>query len=335
MLIDYKYLFLMKNNLLIKLLQRKKTGLIFAGHGVAKEWRNKELEVIHISLENFKEIIDLLEGLEYDFLSMQNIIDLSKNKFSYKKHWTHITFDDGYQNNFDIIYPYLKSKNIPFSVFISSHYVEAQELFPTFWVRLAHVYGKNLSSIYRASGFFKEEVSNNNYEKMLIYLDVDRHNALLEDIKGSFTTEELNEINEEFYNDRPMNLTSLKKLAEDSLVHLGAHSHLHISYHENQNVEKGINNIDKSLSLLKQWGVSGNTTFCYPNGDHSFLWANECRKFNIPLSFTSESGYISKRTNFQFMPRFWLSSKTKIFIICIISLLGNPGLNALKWLLKK
>jgi peptidoglycan/xylan/chitin deacetylase (PgdA/CDA1 family) len=326
----------MINKILKKILARKKVGLVFAGHGVAKEWENKKLEVVHIPFQNFKEIIELLEILDFDFLSIEEVVGLSKKKFKHHKHWTHLSFDDGYQNNYDIIYPYLKSKGIPFSIFVSTSYIESRDRFPTFWVRLAIEYNKSIDQVFNESNILLNHSASNKFEQGLIYSDIDSHNLLVEKIKKLFTEEELSEIEAKYYNDRSMTLTTLKNLASDPSVHLGAHSHLHIACHDKQPVGKVIENINTSISLLRDdWFVSKNPTYCYPNGDHGEIWVQACNELKIPLAFISDSGFVTEKTCGQLIPRFWLSSKNNILSICVISLFGDRFLRIVKKILNK
>lgn len=326
----------MMKYLLKKILAQRKVGFIFAGHGVAIEWKNKKIETIHISFSDFKAIIELLESLDFDFLCMDEVVALSKNKFSHTKHWTHISFDDGYQNNYDVVYPFLKNKGIPFSIYVSTSYIESRDRFPTFWVRLAQEYGKDLEQIYRQSKALGEGIINPNFEQLLINLDFKNHNELIGMIKKSFTVSELNKIDEQYYNDKPMTLDSILKLSNDSLVHLGAHSHLHIACHKNQHVDSVMDSIRQSIFILRdKWSVNKNPTFCYPNGDHDSDWGLRLEKINIPLAFSSDAGFISKDTNIYAIPRFWFSTRKKAYVACVLSLFGSFWLMMAKKILGK
>lgn len=322
----------MLTRLLVRLFEISKVGIVFAGHGVAASVIDQKVESLHLPLRDFEKIVELLEVLDFDFLGVGDLVELSNRKFLHKKHWVHLTFDDGYQNNFDVIYPLLRRKRIPFSIFISTSYPGSRDRFPTFWVRIAEAFGKDLAQLYRNSKLFGREVDGD-FECALINLPFSDHNFLVGEIKKLFTPDELASIESRYRNDAPISLCAIQEMSEDPLVHLGGHSHFHLACHGNQALEAGVDNMRRSLATLRDdWQCSPNPAFCYPNGNHSQFWVDECRKLGVPLSFISDAGYIDCRTDSQRMPRFWLSGKAKIFGICLLGILGNATLQVVIWL---
>ena len=296
-------------------------GIIFAGHGVARGFTSRKVEKVHLPFEDFAAIVALLKRLDYDFLAMDQVVALSRNGFRHRKHWVHLTFDDGYQNNFDVIYPFLKERGIPFSVFVSTHYVETRERFPTFMLGLAQELGLPL-----AETFAGADAARTVFDKHLHYASFDRHREIEAQVKSLFPNGD-EWASPDWYNDAPIELDDLKAMARDPLVHIGSHSHHHIIYHDGQDPSVARENLAESLRLLtSEWGVSGNPTFCYPNGDWAPQWAEMVRELGFPLGFPNITGFVDKSVSPMMMPRFWLSTQSRALLTCTLSVFGNQVL---------
>jgi peptidoglycan/xylan/chitin deacetylase (PgdA/CDA1 family) len=68
--------------------------------------------------------IDFINGIKqlsknFHFVSIDDFL----NHYHYKDNMILITFDDGFRNIFELAYPLLKSKQIPFTVFITTDYL--------------------------------------------------------------------------------------------------------------------------------------------------------------------------------------------------------------------
>jgi peptidoglycan/xylan/chitin deacetylase (PgdA/CDA1 family) len=309
--------------MLAKALKLKRTGIVFAGHGVSNQYKSKFVEEVHIPFSDFKSVVETLQRLDFDFLSMEKVIEISRNSWQYPKHWVHLTFDDGYQNNFDLLYPYLRDKKIPFSVFVSTFNVLTNERFPTFLVRIAYEKKRDLNF---ALGMPKGEHSHKDYQQRVNFASPQAHAQYIENLKGLLTAEEI----AEFYNDRPVALSDLKTMAQDPLVHIGSHSHKHILFHPTQDVRFMKENLSESKRLLREWGVEKNPTFCYPNGDHDANTAKLTAEAGYPLTFISRNGYVDSSVDPQLVPRFWLSTPARTLQICALSLGGNKILKLLR-----
>lgn len=72
-----------------------------------------------ISPEKFTEHLNLIERLGFDVKPLQYVIENIQNNIPFDKKTLAITFDDGYDSIYLAAYPKLKSRNWPFTVFIS------------------------------------------------------------------------------------------------------------------------------------------------------------------------------------------------------------------------
>ena len=301
-------------------------GIIFAGHGVATSFVNRTTEEVHITLDALRSVITVLKELDYDFLTMDQLVSLSANGFRHPKHWTHLTFDDGYQNIFDIAYPFLKARGIPFSVFVSTHYIQTGDRFPTFWLRLAEQLGLPLQQMFPHLSL-GERPAANLFQNGLRFASFAEHERIVGTVKSAVLAKHGGAILDRYYNDRPISIEDLVALASDPLVHVGSHSHHHIIYHDGQDRDVAKSNIDESIRLLREeWKVSKRPTFCYPNGDWAPQWAQLLADAGVPHAFPNATGFVDSTVEPQLMPRFWLSNPRRARATAAMSLVGNKML---------
>lgn len=308
------------------ILSRTGRGIIFAAHGVAREFKNPFVESVHIGHDDFVAIVEYLKSLDFEFLGISEVVALSKKQFRHSRHWCHFSFDDGYQNNLDTVYPILKDFKIPFSVYVSTYYVESGDYFPTFYMRYAEILGKNFSSLVEDLATSDPDAIRQAAYREVMYASVDRYDEMAERVKSLFSTEELAGA-KGFYDDRPLSVDALKELASDPLVHIGSHNHRHVIMHSGQNPEQMRQEIERSMDrLVNRWKVSAAPTFCYPNGDYTTESTKVCEALNIPLALLTESGFVSATTYSRRMPRFWLATARRAKMVSRLALLGNLGI---------
>ena len=69
---------------------------------------------------NYLEKLIIKIKKNYKFVDLETLL---KN-YDSKKHFCHLTFDDGYLDNFKYAYPILKKHNVPCTIYISDSFVE-------------------------------------------------------------------------------------------------------------------------------------------------------------------------------------------------------------------
>jgi peptidoglycan/xylan/chitin deacetylase (PgdA/CDA1 family) len=304
------------------LLSHSSRGLVLATHGVTNDLINSPIEQVHIKNKNFTGVIELLKDLDFDFISMDELLSISRNGFKYKRHWVHLTFDDGYSNICNGTLQWLIEREIPFSIFVSTHHIETGIQFPTFFARYAHSLNKDLAKIYSIKSVTNFEEA----EARLKFSDCLTHEELLKKIFTSLSESERREI-DSFKNELPLNLQLLSWIAEQQGVHIGSHMHHHWLFHDNQNIELMAADLKISLNKLKkEWAINKSPGFCYPNGNYNASAVDILRGLGIDIAFTSQSGFVDSRTECLLMPRFAITSRLRMLGICILCTLGNRSL---------
>lgn len=98
-------------------------GRILMLHRVVEhrsEGENRELE---ITPEFLRRTIETYRQQGHQFVSIDEACDIiSKGRTNHP--FVCLTFDDGYQDNYDIAYPVLKQMNIPFAVYVTTGFID-------------------------------------------------------------------------------------------------------------------------------------------------------------------------------------------------------------------
>ena len=101
---------------------QKKTGLrVLMYHKTIDTGNSDLLTVTRHQLEKQFQFL-LREG--YNCVSLQEVIDHISTVSSFKKRPLMLTFDDGYKNNFTVLYPLLKKYNLKAVIFLVPGFIE-------------------------------------------------------------------------------------------------------------------------------------------------------------------------------------------------------------------
>ena len=114
-------------------------GEIWMLHRVVEHVSNvpeqKELEVTVAWLE---QKINEYRSKGYIFISINNLTTLNtKHSTLNTKKWVCLTFDDGYRDNYTLAYPMLKRLNVPFTVYVTTGFIDNQ--LPMWWYEGEHL----------------------------------------------------------------------------------------------------------------------------------------------------------------------------------------------------
>lgn len=103
------------------LMDRLPKILVLVYHRVLPEVRSNPLNTI-VSLKKFTEQIDTLSE-RFPIISLKSAIDQSISGRAQNKIQVVLTFDDGYVENYEIVFPLLKKKGLNASFFIATDYI--------------------------------------------------------------------------------------------------------------------------------------------------------------------------------------------------------------------
>lgn len=83
---------------------------------------------LEISPEHLEEIIHFFKDRDYHFASIQDLPNLVSAETKQKKVVV-FTFDDGYLDNYKYAYPIFKKHGIPFTIYITTNFIERKTIF--------------------------------------------------------------------------------------------------------------------------------------------------------------------------------------------------------------
>lgn len=305
-----------------------KTGFFLFGHGVTdKERTNIIIQDLHIEMRYFTRMIDLWEKMGFVFLSMEESMEVVLNRRKINKPWIHLTFDDGYKNNFTILYPYLKSKNIPFTVFLSTRNITEQRRFDNYKIYCSLTHTKNSEGKHLILDPFREQLpvrTDSDTEilsmvKLFKYFSVTDKEAFIEKIERLLSPEEWKLYNELYDTEEVLSFQDIEIMSKDPLVYFGSHGHNHYILSTLSDDQINFEQTE-SRKIIYQLTGKQPEAYCYPNGRVGLDFRDNIDKLCIQnqykVSFTtSKKKYIAgvnplliprMPVSYRYMPKLFL-----------------------------
>ncbi len=298
-------------NLLATYTSTLNPGFVLFGHGVTKNIIDTDIQRIQLHNNDFVKAIEFLEKLNFRFISMEQFQEIAALKIKPNYPWVHLTFDDGYKNNLTELYPYLKQKQIPFTIFISINHIVSNKRFDHYLIAAAIKHTKQNQTLTEIAGSLG--ITNNDRSALINliirkykYISVEEKNAILPTICNLLDSYEWEYYNRIYESEDVLSVDDLKLLAADPLVHIGSHGYNHYiqtTLTENERMLE----LQQSYNLLEQLLEKQQTTFCYQNGginDFSAQTKLSCQKANYKFCFTTIARKWEPNTDLMEIPRF-------------------------------
>jgi len=305
-----------------RLARKFRTGaVVLYYHGVEPEITDSQVQEIHLPLELFERHIDYLRK-NFDIISLPYLLDCLKNGYRLDPLSVLITFDDGYKNNRSIVWPFLSSLEIPFSIFISTRHIDEGLRFPTYFLRAAlfcsehrdiHIKSMNLS--FDISTQEKKIAAKVYLERLLKQSSQAVVNRIISDVRASIRAERWAEINGRFHSDEPLSWEDVRQLAENGVA-IGSHCHDHFILHSKQALSEMDYQISTSKQMIEE-KLGQCPYFAYPEGGSSNLDGNailSVANSRYEMGFTSVGGEINEKLNPFILPRVGIPSRFDNFV---------------------
>lgn len=242
---------------------------------------------------------DFIRQMEYvsehfDILGMEDALGrMSDGRAGSKKPSALITFDDGYNGNNRVLFPIVKSMNLPVTVFVASGAVNEGQLYWYDRVIIALQGNAQVALDLRRLDLGSYRI--NRYRGAENWREIDR---LLCDLKAleprkraaavESIIDELGPRKAAPYFMGPLSHAELVELSGSPLITIGAHSHCHniLTQLPVQEVRKSI---QTSKELLEKWTGRKMRYFSYPNGNYNDSVVDIVRGLGFECSFTTVS----------------------------------------------
>jgi peptidoglycan/xylan/chitin deacetylase (PgdA/CDA1 family) len=212
-----------------------------------------------------------------------------------------ITFDDGYQNVFDVAFPILREFHFPATVFINTGFVGTSK---TIWFcHLIHAIANTLNQSLEWRGL-KFDLSTvraraTASRKLQSYLKKLEHHNLLEELWEIIEKLEVDSsLLDSSLDFRIMDRAAIAAMANSGLVQFGAHTASH-SILTRVPLKTARDEINESIRSISDWTGEPCRLFAYPNGgstDYDYKIINILKDFGIFAAVTTIQGPNTART---------------------------------------
>ena len=261
---------------------------------------------IRLDVDNFEAQLQWL-SLFADFVSLDEIF--KRKKKSGKHRWrVAITFDDAYQNFFQLGLPLLEMYLIPVTIFVPVYYIENKSSLP--WWDLITIISEKYDDLFeisikgRALSFnLKKNSEKNRFLKEMEYTlfyskphEVMELQSVLEAKAKERISLPLN---------RMVSKEELIKVSKSDLITFGSHTARHINMGK-ATLEEMKAELQESITKLKSWTGRNTVWFAYPFGKSAFRSkesTEQIKSFGFHGALTTDSGYIHQKTDMYQIPR--------------------------------
>ncbi len=293
-------------------------GFVLCLHGVknkvAPDSHSSYMDQILTDFNEFKTVIKQLKRFGFIFISMRELLDISRSGFKTRFSFILLTVDDGYQNNYTHLHPFLKKNNIPWTLFVSTNHIEKQVRFYTYRIRCSIIHTHKDINIpkhnLKCPSNATLEERKNFYKKVNnVFKYYSKINAfeMIEYFDSLLSTEEWDEYNSRYHTVDVLTKTQLVELANDPLVEVGSHNHNHLIITDQFRKEDIYYEMKTSKDWLQQNLNIDPFYFCYPNGkigNFSNISKRICQELDYKLAFTFVGRMLYKQTDLYEIPRF-------------------------------
>lgn len=295
---------------------KKKSVTIFLFHGVIDKnpFKIRNYTKKHLKKSRFIQILDDL-NTKGSCISLDEIFLTSKKKRDFKDYSYAITFDDGFYNNFKIAAPILKKRKLSATFYITTSFIEKNEMSWIDKIEYMIEKEKNNKNIYIFKKRFKilnNEKSKMNFLNSVRFLAKRRptnFNNLVLKIKKQLKFDgKLSNLNNII--DKKMNWNQVKKLNKSKYFTIGGHTvnHSILSFLNDNEAKKEIFN---SINEIKRKTKINVKHFSYPEG-LSFTYGkreiNLLKKKGVILCPSANFGINNKKSDLFNLKRIFVNS---------------------------
>ena len=256
------------------------------------------------------------------------LIKLKGNKID--KPTIAVTFDDGFQNNYECAYPILKKYGIPATIFLSTQLIDTDH---TLWYCLLN----------QAISKTKRKIINWNgeeYNLQTLHNKIMASNTLQQSLKEfphQQLLSELNQIIKYLFNGsdpetntntefKILNSSTIRKMQKTRLIEFGSHTHSHAILSKLSKPEQE-KEIQESIAITEKITQERCRLFSYPNGrpeDYKEETIKLLKRNNIEAAVTTIAGDNTYSTNPYELRRYGVGSsmsldRFKILVHCDFS----------------
>ncbi len=280
---------------------------------------------MEISPEKLEWIINYFLDRHYEVISMDQLLDIYSGTRSQKKKFIVITFDDGYLDNYMFAYPLLKSKNLPFTIYVTTDYPDNKALM--WWYFLENYILEHDQFRWEIQGKETEFITSTQEEKELLFLNLRKEFINSNDVQIKKILNNIMEINDEtiseFVKSNALTWKQIEEMATNPLVTIAAHTLSHKALSK-LSKEEAFDEIAESKKKIEEHIGKPVIHFAYPYGskneatEREFVLAVQAG-FNTAVTLNQGNCFAKHKNNLMRLPRIPLGEKTDVELLNNIS----------------
>jgi len=274
-----------------------------------------------LDVELFREQLNYIQK-HYTIIRMEDLILSIENNKKLPNKPILLTFDDGYKDHFDIVFPILNELGIQGSFFPVTNPIEDGKVLDVNKIHFILATQENeellIQEIYSLLNKYRErfKLKSNEYYFKKLAQPGRWDNKEIRFIKRLLQNELPNEprkliinklfekyvsIDEEtFAKELYMSKDQLKCLVKNGM-HVGSHTVNHV-WMDKQTPERQEQEIQESIKFLKSLGITENLTMCYPYGRYNETTLALLKKYNFKIGLTTKVDVVRNNTPLE-LPR--------------------------------
>jgi peptidoglycan/xylan/chitin deacetylase (PgdA/CDA1 family) len=278
--------------------------------------------------------ISLLKRLGAEFVSLDNWLDAQRQNKTLPRLAVAVTFDDGWQDNYEHAFPVLKKHKVPATIFLVSKRINTPW---QFWpeqvldLLINHTHHLDHEALQWLHPYLGDRPARKNNSSPYTILEADsvinRLKALDDhtieaNLEQSRTA--LPALSQQNVNTRPLlNKQELDTMLASGLVTFGAHTRHHYRLNHLASPSDLESEIAGSHKDLEELGLKPVNIFCYPNGDITGK-GEQLVQSHFTAACTTERGWNKKPSNPFFLRRFNFHDGNGSTPLSFLATLGRP-----------
>ena len=267
-------------NLFDLLTKSKNNRLILMYHGIIEN-DNFKYNNRHFSKSTFEKHLKYYQK-HFNVVSLSEIFEMKRKNIIPDKKTIAITFDDGFENNYNIAFPLLKKYNLPATFFVSAVCVDNNN--EVLWPDFINILRQNINENLNINNLnfiphFKHDFYNlENNISLLEYLkqqSARNRDKIINDLREKYFFDEIiKNVNSELW--KLMNKEQLIELSKSELIEISSHGYLHYNL---ANIEKqeAFEDLSKSKEILEKVINKKISSIAFPDGSYNLDILEMCK----------------------------------------------------------